>query len=184
MGKIPCFIDSSGAVGLLGAILENDLKIFNKVVRGMKNICKKDNKITLLKWMFSRKNYSKLKKNELDQLSVQALYFFKFLDDFGKCKNVQDKICVFTVDDSLQSMNSSYCRPFQLYFYHNLFELFENSIVTHKKSSRLDHKLVQELLNEIFTRNPTLSKNILDGFILKNNHKLSGEHSSMSEDET
>ena len=114
---------------------------------------------------------------------MQAFYFFKFLDDFGKYKNVQDKIRVFTVDSTLQSMTSDYCGPFQLYFYYNLFEPFENSIAAHKKSSRLDHKLVQEFLNEIFTRNSTFNENMLDGFIFKNNHKLGGEHLSMSEDE-
>ena len=108
--------------------------------------------------MFSRKNYSKRKNNELDQLLVQPFYFFKFLDDFGKYKNVQDKICVFTVDNTLQSMNNGYSGPFQLYFYYNLFEPFKNSIVEHKKSSRLDHKLEQELLNEIVTRNSTLNE--------------------------
>ena len=73
-------------------------------------------------------------------------------------------------------MNSNYFEPFQLYFYYNLFEPFENSFVTHKTSSRLDHKLGQELLNEIFTRNLTLNKNILDCFILNNNYKIGAEH--------
>ena len=114
---------------------------------------------------------------------MQAFYFLKFLDDFSKYKNVQDKIHVFTVDDTLQSMSSDYCGPFQLYFYYNLFEPFENSIAAHEINSRLDHKLMQELLNEIYTRNSTFNENILDGFILKNNRKLGGEHSSMSEDE-
>ena len=80
-------------------------------------------------------------------------------------------------------MNSDFCGPFQLYFYYNLFKPLENSIIAHKKSSILDHKLVQELLNEIFTRNPIFNENILDGFILKNNHKLGGEHLSISRDE-
>ena len=57
------FFNSLGMVGLLETIVRNDLKIFNKVVGGMKNIFKKDNKITLLKWTYSRKNYRKLKKN-------------------------------------------------------------------------------------------------------------------------
>ena len=43
------FFCSFGTEGLLGTIVENDWKIFNKVVGGMKNIFKKDNKITLLK---------------------------------------------------------------------------------------------------------------------------------------
>ena len=70
-----------------------------------------------------------------------------------------------------------------VYFYYNLLEPFENSVMAHKKSSRLEHKFVPELLNEIFTRNPTLNENVLDRFILENNHKLGGEHLSMSEDE-
>ena len=99
----------------------------------MKKIFKKGNRITLLKWTFSRKNFSRLIKNEVEQLSVPAFYFFKFLDDFGKHKNVQDKIRVFTLDDTLQRMNSDYCGPFQLYFYYNLFETFENSIAARKR---------------------------------------------------
>ena len=114
---------------------------------------------------------------------MQAFYFLKFLDDFGKYKNVKDQIRVFTVDDTLQKMNSDFCGPFQLYFYYNLFKPLENSIIAHKKSSILDHKLVQELLNEIFTGNPIFNENILDGFILKNNHKLGGENLSISRDE-
>ena len=114
-------------------LLEQWVKIFNKVVGGMKKIFKKGNKITLLKWTFSRKNFSRLIKNEVEQLSVPAFYFFKFLDDFGEHKNVQDKIRVFTLDDTLQRMNSDYCGPFQLYFYYNLFETFENSIAAHKR---------------------------------------------------
>ena len=43
-GGFPVFFDFFGTVGLLGTIVENDLKIFNKVVGGMKNICKKGRK--------------------------------------------------------------------------------------------------------------------------------------------
>ena len=48
MGRIPCFFFLT-LLELLGTNVENDLKIFNKVLGGMKKIFKKDNKITLLK---------------------------------------------------------------------------------------------------------------------------------------
>lgn len=65
---------------------------------------------------------------------MQAFYSFNFLDDFGKYKYVQHKIRAFAVDDTLQSINSDYWEPFQIYFYYNLFEPFENSSVAHKKA--------------------------------------------------
>ena len=86
-------------------------------------------------------------------------------------------------DDTLQSKCSDYCGPFQLYFYYNLFEPCKNSIVAHKKSSKRDHKLIQELLNKIFTTSPLINEKILDGFILKNKIQRGGEYSSMSGDE-
>ena len=60
-GKVLSFFDSFVTLRVVTTV-ENYEKTFNKVVSGMRNIFKKDNKITLLKWRFSRKSYSKLKK--------------------------------------------------------------------------------------------------------------------------
>ena len=54
------FFDSFGSFGLLNFIVENDLDIFNKVIPGKFNqIFKQDQKVTLLRWTFKRKNYKK-----------------------------------------------------------------------------------------------------------------------------
>lgn len=73
-------------------------------------------------------------------MSVAGFYFLKSLDDFAKYKIVQNKMDVFTVDHTLQELHSDYCRLFQFYFQFNLFESYENSIVTYKKNTKLDHK--------------------------------------------
>lgn len=41
--------DSFGTIRLLGFLVENDEKIFKKVITGMKQTFKKDNEVTLLK---------------------------------------------------------------------------------------------------------------------------------------
>ena len=54
------FFDSFGSFGLFNFIVENDLDIFNKVIPGKFNqILKQDQKVTLLRWTFKRKNYKK-----------------------------------------------------------------------------------------------------------------------------
>ena len=50
--------DSFGSYGLLNFIATNDLDVFNKVIPGQfKQIFKKGNKISLLKWSFRLKIY-------------------------------------------------------------------------------------------------------------------------------
>ena len=72
--------DSFGSYGLLHSIVNNDLDVFKRVIpRQIKQIFKKDNKITLLKRSFKHNNYEKLNK-----LAPAARHFLKFLDDFSK----------------------------------------------------------------------------------------------------
>ena len=49
--------DSFGIIGLLGFLVENNKKIFKKVITGMQGIFKMDNEVTLPKWSFKRHNY-------------------------------------------------------------------------------------------------------------------------------
>ena len=86
--------------------------------------------------------------------------------------------------NTLQELNSDYCGPFQLYFYYNLFEPYENSIVAHRKNKKLDYKLLQNLLNEMLTRNSVINKRIIDGFIMINKLGLDEDYSEMSEEDT
>ena len=80
-------------------------KMFKKDVTGMQQIFKKDNEVTLLKWSFKRCNYQRLTQKELEQLSDTAFFFFRFLDEFGKYKGIEDILLVYTVDKFLQSFD-------------------------------------------------------------------------------
>ena len=167
-GKDTLFLfDSFGIIGLLGFLVENDKKIFKKIITGMQQIFKKDNEVTLRKWSFKRCNYQRLIQKELEQLSDTAFFFFRFLDEFGKYKGIENTVHVYTVDDRLQSFDTDYCEPFQLYFYLNLFESLETSMVAKAKSKKLDRKLLSELLNELFSLNFRQNKKMLDVFILE-----------------
>ena len=55
--------DSFGSYGLLNFIVNSDLDVFKHVIPGhIKQIFRKNNKITLLKWSFKLNNYKKLKR--------------------------------------------------------------------------------------------------------------------------
>lgn len=71
--------NSFGTIGLLGFLVENDEKIFKKVITSMQQIFKKDNEVTLLKWSFKRCSYQRLTQKELKQLSDTPFFFFSFL---------------------------------------------------------------------------------------------------------
>ena len=81
------FFDLFGSYGFLNSIVTNDVDVFNKVIPGQsKQIFKKYNKISLLKWNFRLKNYEKLIQKQLDKFSPTARHFFKFIYDFGRHK--------------------------------------------------------------------------------------------------
>ena len=52
------------------------------------------------------------------------------------------------VEDRVQDLDSLTCGIFQLYFYDNLFNPDENSIIQDK--TKLNKKTIETLLNEIF----------------------------------
>ena len=161
--------DSLGSYGLLNFIVQNDLEVFNKLIPGQFNqIFKKDNKITLLRWSFKFDKYEKLKDRDINKLSDTAKHFFRLLYEFGKQKGVKNTAKVVTVDDNMQSLDTGYCGSFQMYFYLNLFEPLETSIVARSTSKKLTVNLIGELLNEIFVIETKHNESMLDSFILQN----------------
>ena len=92
------------------------------------------------------------------------------------------------IDDPLQSIDASYCRPFQLYFYLNLFQPLEGSVAATTRNTprapksdssgnkeyikegrkTLNHELVGKVLKGLISRNPRHNERILDAFILEN----------------
>ena len=91
----------------------------------------------MLKWSFKLKNYKKLRQKDLNKLSSTAKYFFKYLYKFGKQKKVKNTVKVVTLDDNLQSFDTDYCGPFQMYFYFSLFNPLEGSVLTRDESKNL-----------------------------------------------
>ena len=172
--------DSFGSHGLLHFIVENDLSTFNKLIPGQfKQIFKKDNKITLLKWSFIFWKYEKHKEKELNKLFDTARHF-----EFGKYKGVKNTVKVVTVDDNVQSHDTDYCGPFQMYFYLNLFEPLETSAVAKSSSKKLTVDLIGKLLNETFVNGETRhNERIVDAFILQNNIKFADSSDSEMEED-
>ena len=109
--------------------------------------------------------YSTLKQKGLRKLSLTAKHFFKLLHAFGNQKKLEKTVKLVIVDDNIQTLDTDYCGPFQMYFYLNLFE---NSVVVNSK--KLNIELISKLLNELFRYNNTRdNERILDNFILHHN---------------
>ena len=176
--------DSLGSYGLLNFIVQNDLDMFNKLIPGQfKQIFRKDNKIMLLRWSFKLDKYEELKDRDINKLSDTGKDFFRFLYEFGKQKGVKNTVKVVTGDDNIQSLDTDYCGPFQMYFYLKLFEPLETSVVARSTSKKLTVDLIGELLNEIIVIETKHSERMLDSFILQNDIEFAeSSDSEMDED--
>ena len=82
---------------------------------------------------------------------------------------------VVTVDNNLQTFDTEYCDPFQMYFNLSLFEPPKGSVMVESSSKKLNVKLIGEMLNEIFTTNLRQNERILDAFILQHDIEFDGK---------
>ena len=123
---------------------------------------KKDNKINLVSLQFSPKMYHKLKRNELSKLTEMGRDFFHLLAEFGKVNNLTNEITIIMMDDEVEESYSDTCSNFQLYFYKNLMDPNEKSIITHDE--KLSKKTIEVLLNKIFTTNKKENERKVAGF--------------------
>ena len=183
--EISCFFfNSFGTLGLLNFIVTNDLEIFKKLIPGhIKQIIRQGNKITLLRWNLKLKNYEKLTQKELNRLSTTARHFFTLLYDFSRYKKIRNMVKVVKVDDNLQSFETDYCGSFQMHLYLNLFKPVKGSVVAEPSSKKLDVKLIDALLNEMFNTRTRQNERILDAFILQHNREFDGEEASLTDKE-
>ena len=176
------FLNSFGIYGLVKFIV--DLDIFQKLIPGkIKQIFKQDNNITLLRWNFKSKNYEKLAQKELNSLSSTARRFFKFLYDFGTYKKIKNTVKVVTVDDNLQSFDTDYCVIFQIYFYLNLFEPLNTSVVAEISNKKLNVKLIGELINKLFNTSTCQNERISDTFIMQHRLEFDRDETNDQEEE-
>ena len=93
------------------------------------------------------KEYEKIKNEHRLRPTTQDLLHLMY--EFGRLHKINDVITVHSVDDQFQKLETDTCGIFQLYFYFNLFMLFEDSSVL--KDAKLSKRTIEKLLNEIFS---------------------------------
>ena len=59
--------------------------------------------------------------------------FFHFVQSFRSKLKLRDFVNIWMVEDTVQDFNSVTCGIFQIYFYDNLFNPDQNSIIQDKK---------------------------------------------------
>ena len=143
------FFDSFGLDGLKHFIVQDDKKIIDKILIGIEQMNRTDQKITLCKIKFNLGACKELSKEEIDSLSDTARDFFYFVQAFGIKLKLRSFVNIWMVEDRIQDLDSATCGIFQLYFYENLFNLDENSKV--QKETKLKKTTVETLFNELFS---------------------------------
>ena len=143
------FFDSFGLDGLKNFIIQDEMPIVNKILLGVEQINRSDNKITLCKKKFNLEACKDLTKEEIESLSDTARNFFHFIQAFGIKLNLRSFVSIWMVEDRIQDLDSSTCGIFQIYFYGNLFNPDENSKI--QGETKLNKKTVEMLLNEQFS---------------------------------
>ena len=143
------FFDSFGLDGLKHFIIQDDKKIMDKILIGIKQMNRTDQKITLCKIKLNLGACKELLKKEIDSLSDTARDFFYFVQAFGIKLKLRSFVNIWMVEDRIQDLDSATCGIFQLYFYENLFNLDENSKV--QKETKLKKTTVETLFNELFS---------------------------------
>ena len=115
------FFNSFGLDGLKHFIIQDDKPIVDKILLGIEQIDRSDNKIALCKIKFNLGACKHLTKEKINSLSETARNFFYFIQAFGIKLNLRSFVNIWMVEDKLQDLDSSTCLIFQIYFYENLF---------------------------------------------------------------
>ena len=113
--------------GLKHFIIQDDKKIMDKILIGIEQMHKTDQKITLCKTKFNLGACKELSKKEIDSLSDTATYFFYFIQAYGIKLKLRSFVNIWMVEDRIQALASATCGIFQLYFYENLLNPDKNS---------------------------------------------------------
>ena len=143
------FFDSFGLDGLKHFIIQDDRKIIDKILIGIEQMNKTDQKITLCKIKFNLEACKELSKKEIDSLSDTATDFCCFIQAFGIKLKLRSFVNIWVVEDRIQDLDSATCGIFELYFYENLFNIDKNSKI--QNVSKLKRTTVRTLLNELFS---------------------------------
>ena len=133
------FFDRFGVDGLKSFTIQDDKKVIEKILIKTEQLTRTDNKITLVNIKFNLNACKNLSKRELDNLTNTTRDFFYFVQSFRNKLKLRDFVNIWMVEDTVQDFNSVTCGIFQIYFYDNLFNPDENSIIQDKK--RLNRKI-------------------------------------------
>ena len=150
---------------VLLVIVDNDRQIIDNFFYGLEKINKKDKVINLTYVRFDNDSYKKVNKASL---TPTAKDFFHSLSEFSKVHN-QKSVDVFMVDDQLQNIKSDTCGLFQLYFYMNLFLPKQSSKIVNNRTLNL--RIINNLLNEIFSKDISQNEIIVENFAAEHNIK-------------
>ena len=110
------FFDSFGLDGLKHFIIQDDRKIIDKILIGIEQMNKTDQKITLCKIKFNLGACKELSKKEIDSLNDTARDFFYFIQAFGIKLKLRSFVNIWMVEGRIQDLDSATCGIFQLYF--------------------------------------------------------------------
>ena len=86
-------------------------------------------------------------KKKSNLLSNTARNLLRFVQAFGIKLKLRSFVNMWMVEDRVQDLHSDICGIFQLYFYDNLFNPKESSII--QDNRKLTKKTVETLLNEL-----------------------------------
>ena len=122
-----------GVDGLISFIIQDDKKVIEKILFETEQLTRTDNKITLVNIKSNLHACKNLSKRELDNLSDTARDFFHFVQSFSNKLKLRDFVNIWMIEDTVQDFDSVTCSIFQIYFYDNLFNPDQNSIIQDKK---------------------------------------------------
>ena len=114
------WFDSFGVDGLKHFIIQDDKPIVDKILRGVEQMNRSDQKIALCKIKFNLGACKVLTKKEVDSLSDTARNFFYFIQAFGLKLKLRSFVNIWMFEDRIQDLDSATCGIFQICFYNNL----------------------------------------------------------------
>ena len=120
------FFDSFSLDGLKHIIIQDDKKIIDKILMGIEQMKRTDQKITLCKIKFNLGACKELSKEEIDSLSETTRDFFYFVQAFGIKLKLRSFFNIWMVEDKMQDLDSPTCGIFHLFIYENLFNPDKN----------------------------------------------------------
>ena len=125
------FFDSFGFDDFKEFLLQYDKKILDKILYEIKKFEKKDSKIMVITLTFSMERYETIKN--LNRLSETMQDILHLINEFGK-KHLKEEVRIHFVDNQLQKTVTNTCGVFQLYFFVDLFNPDENSVIVEDKT--------------------------------------------------